>query len=200
MRVLAVGAHPDDLEILCGGTLARYARDGHDVVMCNATTGDRGSFVHTSRGDLHGSGSTRRGARPPSIGAEHATLGLSDGEVNAADPEQKRLVVDLVRDARPDVVITHYRERLHGRPQRDLEARLRVQLLRDLRRLETERPHHDRVTPIYYMDTVVGVGFVPDRVRRRQRRRSTRRRPCSRRTRASSPGCATTTASTSSSR
>lgn len=26
MRILAVGAHPDDLEILCGGTLARYAR------------------------------------------------------------------------------------------------------------------------------------------------------------------------------
>jgi hypothetical protein len=32
MRVLAVGAHPDDLEILCGGTLARYAQEGHAVI------------------------------------------------------------------------------------------------------------------------------------------------------------------------
>src|SRR5438045_2589106 len=48
MRVLAVGAHPDDLEILCGGTLARFVREGHEVVMCHATLGDRGSFVHTS--------------------------------------------------------------------------------------------------------------------------------------------------------
>ena len=48
MRVLAVGAHPDDLEILCGGTLARFVQEGHEVVMCHATLGDRGSFVHTS--------------------------------------------------------------------------------------------------------------------------------------------------------
>ena len=48
MRVLAVGAHPDDLEILCGGTLARFVQEGHEVVMCHATRGDRGSFVHTS--------------------------------------------------------------------------------------------------------------------------------------------------------
>ena len=48
MRVLAVGAHPDDLEILCGGTLARFVQEGHEVVMCHATRGDRGSFVHSS--------------------------------------------------------------------------------------------------------------------------------------------------------
>ena len=48
MRVLAVGAHPDDLEMLCGGTLARYVREGHQVTMCHAALGDRGSFVHTS--------------------------------------------------------------------------------------------------------------------------------------------------------
>ena len=48
MKVLAVGAHPDDLEILCGGTLARFAQDGHEVVMCHVSRGDRGSFVHTS--------------------------------------------------------------------------------------------------------------------------------------------------------
>ena len=47
MRILAVGAHPDDLEILCGGTLARYVNEGQEVVMCHASRGDRGSFVHT---------------------------------------------------------------------------------------------------------------------------------------------------------
>ena len=65
MRVLAVGAHPDDLEILCGGTLARYVRDGHDVVMCHATTGDMGSFVH-SREEISRIRVEEAGAPPPS--------------------------------------------------------------------------------------------------------------------------------------
>ena len=33
MKVLAVGAHPDDLEIACGGTLLRFIKEGHDVSM-----------------------------------------------------------------------------------------------------------------------------------------------------------------------
>src|SRR5690242_11645815 len=106
MRVLAVGAHPDDLEILCGGTLARYVQDGHEVVMCHATTGNRGSFVHTCEEVARiRSAEAKRAAEL--CGAEEATLGLSDGEVSAADPEQQRLVVDLVRETQPDVIITH---------------------------------------------------------------------------------------------
>jgi N-acetylglucosamine malate deacetylase 1 len=42
LRVLAVGAHPDDLEILCGGTLAKYAGLGHHVTMAHLTDGARG--------------------------------------------------------------------------------------------------------------------------------------------------------------
>ena len=43
MRVLAVGAHPDDLEILCGGTLAKCPTQGHHVTMAVATNGEVGS-------------------------------------------------------------------------------------------------------------------------------------------------------------
>ena len=45
MRVLAVGAHPDDLEILCSGTLAKYAKQGHHVTMAVATNGEVGSMT-----------------------------------------------------------------------------------------------------------------------------------------------------------
>ena len=107
MRVLAVGAHPDDLEILCGGTLARFVREGHEVVMCHASRGDRGSYVHTSEELARIRGEEARRAAEI-CGAEYATLGLSDGEISAADREQQRLVVDLVREARPDLIITHY--------------------------------------------------------------------------------------------
>lgn len=45
LRVLAVGAHPDDIEICCAGTLARYAQDGHRVfisIICRGNAGTLG--------------------------------------------------------------------------------------------------------------------------------------------------------------
>ena len=44
MRVLAIGAHPDDLEFQVGGTLAKYAQRGDEVCMAVATNGNIGSF------------------------------------------------------------------------------------------------------------------------------------------------------------
>ncbi|HOV67214.1 MAG TPA: PIG-L family deacetylase [Methanoregulaceae archaeon] len=41
MRVLAFGAHPDDLEIGMGGTIARYTSRGHEVLMVIATVPNR---------------------------------------------------------------------------------------------------------------------------------------------------------------
>ena len=43
MRILGIGSHPDDLEILCGGTLAKYTTNGHKVIMAIVTDGSAGS-------------------------------------------------------------------------------------------------------------------------------------------------------------
>jgi LmbE family N-acetylglucosaminyl deacetylase len=160
VRVLAVGAHPDDLEILCGGTLARYVREGHDVVMCHASRGDRGSFVHTSEEIASiRDGEARRAAEI--CGAEHATLGLSDGEVNAADPAQQRLMADLVRDSRPDVIITHAPNDYMGDHNEVSRLVFDCSFYATLPLYETGKPHHSAVTPVYYMDTLMGLGFQP---------------------------------------
>lgn len=160
MRVLAVGAHPDDLEILCGGTLARFVREGHEVVMCNATRGDRGSFEHTSEeiADIRLAEARRAAA---AAGADHVTLGLSDATVSAADPEQVRAVVDLVRETRPDLIITHFPHDYMADHDEVSRLVFNASFHATLPLLETGKPHHDRVTPIYYMDTVMGLGFQP---------------------------------------
>jgi LmbE family N-acetylglucosaminyl deacetylase len=158
--VLAVGAHPDDLEILCGGTLARFVQGGHEVVMCHATRGDRGSFVHSSAeiAALRGEEAKQAAAV---CGAEEATLGLSDGEVNAADPSQRRLVVDLVRDTRPDLIITHSPGDYMGDHNEISKLVFDCSFHATLPLYETGKPHHGTVTPIYYMDTLMGLGFQP---------------------------------------
>ena len=45
MRVLAVGCHPDDLELSCGGTLARMVKEGYEVYTCHVCNGDMGHAV-----------------------------------------------------------------------------------------------------------------------------------------------------------
>ncbi len=44
LKILGIGAHPDDLEELCGGTLAKYAQLGHKIIMCHVNNGDKGHF------------------------------------------------------------------------------------------------------------------------------------------------------------
>ena len=39
MNILAIGAHPDDVETMCAGTLAKYASLGHKVFIATATNG-----------------------------------------------------------------------------------------------------------------------------------------------------------------
>ena len=45
MKILAIGAHPDDIEIGCGGTLTKYADKGHDVSVMVMTEGGQGGGV-----------------------------------------------------------------------------------------------------------------------------------------------------------
>ena len=47
MNILAIGAHPDDVETMCAGTLAKYASLGHKVYIATATNGNIGSAHHT---------------------------------------------------------------------------------------------------------------------------------------------------------
>ncbi|MBB4660857.1 PIG-L deacetylase family protein [Conexibacter arvalis] len=160
MRVLAVAAHPDDLELLCGGTLARLAAEGHAVTMCNVCAGDRGSFVHSSE-EIRAI-RLQEARRAAEIGgAAHVSLGIPDGEADGSDPEQRWLVIDLIRRTRPQLVLTH----AEGDYMRDHNevSRLVVDasFTATLPLLETDAPHHDEVAAVYHFDTVAGVGFSP---------------------------------------
>ena len=49
MKVLAIGAHPDDVELGCGGALARHVAAGDEVTMLVMTPGEMGPQGLTSR-------------------------------------------------------------------------------------------------------------------------------------------------------
>ena len=160
MRVVAVGAHPDDLELLCGGTIARYCNEGHSVVMCHVTQGDKGASHYSAEEIARIRGHEARRAAEIA-GAEHATLGIPDGEVLASDREQLELLIDVIRRAKPDVIITHHPDDYHTDHVETSKLVFNASYLASLALVRTSEPHHPVVTPLYYMETMSGIGFSP---------------------------------------
>jgi LmbE family N-acetylglucosaminyl deacetylase len=104
LRILAVHAHPDDIETLAAGTLALLAQAGHRIVIATLTAGDCGSSGPGPRETA----AIRRGeatAAAAMIGADYLCLGLPDLAVFNDDATRRR-VTELVRAAAPALVIT----------------------------------------------------------------------------------------------
>jgi LmbE family N-acetylglucosaminyl deacetylase len=103
-RILAIHAHPDDIEFQCAGTLALLAEAGCHVTMATMTPGDCGSVER----DADAIAAVRRGEAKASadlIGADYTCLEFRDLAI-FEDDESRRRVVEALRRARPDVVIT----------------------------------------------------------------------------------------------
>jgi LmbE family N-acetylglucosaminyl deacetylase len=106
LKVLVAGAHPDDPESGCGGTIARYADLGHEVVVIYLTRGEAGIS-----GKSHQEAASIRTAEVQKacqiLKARPVFAGQIDGstEVNPARYAEFRKLIDAER---PDVVFTHW--------------------------------------------------------------------------------------------
>jgi LmbE family N-acetylglucosaminyl deacetylase len=103
-RVLALHAHPDDIEFQCAGTLALLREAGCDVTIATMTPGDCGSAEH----DCETISEIRRGEARASatlIGAEYVCLEFRDLAI-FNDDESRRRVVEALRRTRPDLILT----------------------------------------------------------------------------------------------
>jgi LmbE family N-acetylglucosaminyl deacetylase len=66
-----------------------------------------------------------------------------------------------VRDARPDLIVTHAPGDYMGDHNEASKLVFECSFYATFKNLETDRERHHTVTPIYYMDTIAGLGFVP---------------------------------------
>lgn len=103
-RILAIHAHPDDIEITCAGTLALLKQKGCPIVMITMTPGDKGSAV---LGAEEIAAVRRAEARKAAdmLGSEYMCLEFRDLTIQV-DKESQQRVTEAVRRARPDIVIT----------------------------------------------------------------------------------------------
>ncbi len=164
--ILAIHAHPDDIETLGAGALALLARDGHAITIVTLTAGEGGA-TDTSPAETAAVRTAEAAAAAAIIGARYRCGDLPDLGVFSDDLSRRR-VTELIRWARPDLVLTSSPVDYHP----DHEAT--SQLVRDAC-FASSVPNYrtgesaalDAIPHLYFMDPIGGrdrdgVTVIPD--------------------------------------
>ncbi len=108
MKILAIGCHPDDLEINCFGTLNKYVKRGDEVYICGITNGDQGHYRIMPE-ELAKIRYNEAKMAAETIGAkEYYNLGVHDVLVSRYDMVALHKLIDYIRKVCPDLIITQY--------------------------------------------------------------------------------------------
>jgi LmbE family N-acetylglucosaminyl deacetylase len=160
MNVLAIGAHPDDLEFACAGTLARCVQRGDHVTMVTTTIAELGNF-ELGRAQTTFIRQREAAESAAIIGADYIALKFEDNTVNPYDPVQQRLFVDLVRRIKPDVILCHHPNDYHTDHRNVPELVIYTGPLVGLSEWPTEHPAWEGSPAVYFMGTVSGTYMDP---------------------------------------
>ena len=159
MNILAIGAHPDDVETSCGGTLAKYAKMGHKVFTATATNGNIGSATLPMEeiAAIRKEEARRAAAH---IGAEYICLDYDD-EMFFEDKGARLAFIDLVRYCKADVILTHNPEDYN--PDHELTSKIvnDIAVMIPIEKIHTKSPAYDKIPIIAYFEPVNGLGFIP---------------------------------------
>lgn len=146
MSVVVVAAHPDDVELLCAGTLARLADAGHKIALAHLTYGDKGG-----RDDPAALAATRgREAQASAALINAIPEGRICGDLELymrADLAER--VASLLPAAGVDAVITHHPDDYH--PDHRITSELVLKAARE----------RSLLSRVWFMDSVGGAHFVP---------------------------------------
>jgi len=143
MKILGIGAHPDDIEIFMFGLLLCYKSEGHEIFTAIATDG--------AAGDVLGYKNLVNVRKQETIDAlsllgKPHFFNFPDGDL-ASINNGKEKIKEYIFSIKPDLIITHAPEDYHS-DHRALSAFI--------------REVSNFICPILYTDTLLGVNFNPD--------------------------------------
>jgi LmbE family N-acetylglucosaminyl deacetylase len=159
LRVLAVGAHPDDIELGCAGTLARCVQRGDEVTVAVICRGDTAS-TGLDPEELSAVRSREAQESARVLGAQIIHIGLPDYGVGINN-HVRRIFIDIVRKTNPDAVLTHYSK------DYSLDHNNTFALMRDatlaatVRNVITDLEPIPKIPKLYMMEPFGGHGFLP---------------------------------------
>ena len=143
MKILALGAHPDDIEIFMFGLIAIFKKRGDEIFTIVATDGalggaQKGELLKNTRKLETISG--LKGLSSPIF------LDIPDGELGD-DPKHKKIIKENILNIMPDLIITHSQDDYHA-DHRSLSLLTKAAV--------------SHYIPMLYCDTLMGVNFKPN--------------------------------------
>ena len=158
MNVLAIGCHPDDIEVSCCGTLAKCVKRGDKVTVCHVANGNMGHEI-IKPDELRVMRANEAKKAGSLAGIEVVTIDIGDLLPNGASVEQRDKIAQLIIDTQPDFIITHG-------PDDYMPDHREVSKLVFDASFVASVPQYNKggkaaITPIYYMDNLAGLNCIP---------------------------------------
>jgi LmbE family N-acetylglucosaminyl deacetylase len=144
LHLLAIGAHPDDIELTMGGLAIRFARGGHRVTWIVATDGAAGSGGRDP--DLAARRRAEAEAAADAGGAALVWLGFPDGQLAWA-ADAPAMIGAAVAGLAPDLIVTHALNDYHA------DHRAVARIVGDTAPIST---------PVVRAETMLGLHFAPE--------------------------------------
>ena len=106
-RILAIGAHPDDLDFSCSGTISKLTRQGSEVVYLVISDGSKGSHkIKVGDSKLAKIRKEEQKREAKAVGVNEVIfLGLKDGEIENTKLLRKE-IVKIIRKTKPDMIFS----------------------------------------------------------------------------------------------
>ena len=161
MKIMAFGAHPDDVEFLCAGTLAKYAQAGHQIAIAISTNGEVGSPT-LPKGEIAAVREREARSSAEIIGARFFWLGYPD-EFLFNTGEARLHYIDVIRQFRPDIILCPDKDADYH-PDHTTTGQIiwDTHVMVTVPNIETQTPPCEKIPEIVFTDTAAGVNFQPE--------------------------------------
>ncbi len=159
MIVLAIGAHPDDIDIYAAGTLLKYAQRGDTVKLCVVTSGNIGHYDY-NRAELASIRKKEQENSASILGAEVMFLGLDERIEDTT--AVRNSIINAIRWANPDVILTHYPD--DASIDHHITGKIVKEALLCLKwkNQETEYPPITKLPKVFFWEPNGGFHFQPE--------------------------------------
>ena len=160
-NILAVGAHPDDIEYFCAGTLFKYKKQGNKIFIALTTSGNQGSNEYTSRKEIAAIREKEQLEAAKLLEAEVRFMRFDDEGLQDT-PETRKAVINAIRWANPDVIFTN--SPFDPSTDHAMTGKIVSEIILSLpgKNIPADELPITKVPSLFFWDTGAGINFLPE--------------------------------------